>query len=195
MHPKALLMAGLAAAFLISPASGAAYGTTVSVPLNTDGAVAGGPSCSSSSTIAVGVTPQSATLSDTYSVAGLNLFEFSTVPFEVYWQPDTCGLAGGSLLLTNFETRAYDPDTAFFIATLGTSETEALPAAMSSGVINEDTLGFHSEGDGAIIATSMPSLTATTSALTISETLGTSSAGIPDLIYSTQATISVLTDN
>ncbi len=198
---KLALSAGLAAMFLISPASGAAFGSegSVTVTLDTTGYVDSGEVCTPSTTVSFGVTPTTTMTPYVYKPNGdgtpLTFFEFESDSFEVIWSPDTCGLSSGSLVLTDFTTQAFNSDGSLYGSLMSGLQFNGMPSRHESGVYNEATGYFHSTDSDSTVASTGAALEETISIVSITETMGVYAEALPDFVYSTTATLSVLSDN
>ena len=212
---RALLVGGLAAVLITASASGAAFGSdtgNATVELDTTGLLdtdggdggaggAGGGGCTPSAEISVignsEITQAGTSYADEYSN---NFFAFESGSFPVQWNPDTCGLSGGSLSLTEFKTEALDNGN--WITLRSGFIFNGLPATHYSGVYNLGAIDglnpagtFHQVSSNPTIDTADAASESTVTNINLTETLGlTNDATLPNHRYVTTATFSVLAD-
>lgn len=202
---RVFLVGGLAALMITAPASGAAFGTDGSAIVNLDttglidpglGGGGGGNDCVSTSDIfAIGNGPTAQLSAVTNNGAGETYFTFDSESFPIEWNPDSCGLSGGTLSLTDFKTEALVSGT--WRTVYSGLFFNGLPARQAnSGVYNLDAGGtFHQVASNPIIATTSANIGSTTTNVKIVETLGVNGSYLPDYSYGTTATFTVLSDN
>ena len=211
---NALLVSGLAAVLITAPASGSAFGADGSaiIELDTTGFLdagggtgdggGGGPTCTTTAVItSVDNAPSTQVGSLSNNGFGLSLFKFDSGSFPISWNPDICGVLGGSLSLTGFKTEAEV--SAGTYASLGDGfQVNGLPARNFSGVYNLDAVDeanpngtFHQVASNPTIATTTSNSNDSTTNINLTETLGVNNSSVlPNYRYVTTATFTVLTD-
>jgi len=211
---RTALVAGLAALLITAPASGAALGldgdaiieldTTNLVDTGAQGG-GGGLGCTTTSEISsIGngaITPAGTyTYLENYGNP-FGRFEFNSGSFPIIWNPDICGVAGGTLSVTAFKTEASISGQWVPLG-LG-AYFNGLPARQfSGGVYNLDATDennpngtFHRPSSNGNIAYTTANLGSTTTNVNVSEILDMDgSAMLPDYRYVTTATFTVLAD-
>ena len=211
---RALIVSGLAAVLITAPASGSAFGAdgNAIIELDTynlvDTSTQGGggvPACTTTSEISSignGSMTQagSYTFSENYGNP-FGSFAFNSGSFPIDWNPDTCGVVGGSLSVTAFKTEASINGQWAPLAK--GAYLNGLPArASNGGIFNLDAADvsnpdgtFHQPNSNPTIATTTANLGSTTTNVNVSETLEVSgSAMLPNHRYVTTATFTVLSD-
>lgn len=200
---KLALSAGLAAMFLISPASGAAFSATyqddgtVAVTFDTTGVVdtttVGVPNCAA--TISLANAPTTVAHSFTQDMGATYNFTFESAKFSAAWNPDTCGVMGGSLTLVALSAEAETSTGNWEL--LPAIPTDSLPAlnAMWSHV-QRTTAGGYANAflDMPTFLTVSGSTSNTVSELTLKPVLEYKSQLLPNLPYRASATLAVLSD-
>lgn len=211
---RTYLVAGLAALLITAPASGAAFGVDgdAIIELDTAGLVdsgaqggGGGPVCTTTSEISSignGSMTQngSYTLVDNYG-SPFGQFTFNSDSFPISWNPDSCGVVGGSLSVTAFKTEAF-VNNVWSPLSIG-FYFNGLPARESTGgIYNLDAIDdanpdgtFHQPNSNSTIATTVANLGSTSTNVKVLEVLDTPGSDmLPDYRYVTTATFTVLAD-
>lgn len=197
-----------------APASGAAFGTdgNAIISLDTTGIIdpgagagdggGGGGGCTSTSDIfALGNQSTSLPAVSSNNGYGETYFQFDSGSFPVVWNPDSCGISGGTLSLTDFKTEAYVSGN-WTPLSVGVFVNGLPGRQANSGVYNVDATDsmhedgtFHQVANNPTIASTPASLGSTTTNVNITETLGINGSYLPDYSYGTTATFTVLADN
>ena len=213
---RTMLICGLASLLVTAPASGSAFGVDGSAIIELDttglldagvdpGAGGGGASCTPAAEISsIGNGPSTQAGSYNYFENYGNpfgLFEFNSGSFPILWNPDICGVAGGSLSVTAFKTEASVNGQWMPLAT--GAYLNGLPARDSSGgIFNLDAADesnpngtFHRPNSNATLGYTTANLGSTTTNVNVSEKLVVAgSAMLPNYRYVTTATFTVLSD-
>lgn len=209
---RAALVGGLTALLITAPASGSAFAVDGSAIIELDttglldtgadqgGGGGGGASCTPTAEIS-SIGNGAMTSAGTYTTAwGLGYFEFNSGSFPVVWNPDTCGLSGGSLSLTDFKTEASVNGN--WMTVYAGMYFNGLPGRESnSGVYNLDAIDgnnpngtLHKVASNPTISTAVANLGSTTTNVNITETLSINGTALPNYRYVTTATFSVIAD-
>lgn len=215
---RTMLICGLASLLVTAPASGSAFGVDGSAIIELDttglldagvdpgaGGGGGGPACTPAaeiSSIDNGPSTQAGTYTYEENYGNpFGRFEFNSGSFPITWNPDSCGLVGGSLSVTAFKTEA-SVNGQWVPLALG-AFFNGLPARESTGgIFNLDAIDgsnpdgtFHQPNSNATIATTTANVGSTTTSVNVSEKLLVNgSAMLPNLRYVTTATFTVLSD-
>lgn len=211
---RTYLVAGLAALLITAPASGAAFGVDgdAIIELDTAGLVdsgaqggGGGPVCTTTSEISsIGNGSMTQNGSYTYYENYGNpfgRFTFNSGSFPILWNPDSCGVVGGSLSVTGFKTEAFV--NGVWAPLAKGAYLNGLPArGFTGGIYNLDAIDgsnpdgtFHEPNSNATITTTVANQGSTTTNVNVLETLEVNgSAMLPDYRYVTTATFTVLAD-
>lgn len=211
---RSSLVAGLVALLITAPATGAAFGldgdaiieldTTNLVDTGAQGG-GGGLGCTTTSEIS-SIGNGSMTQAGTYTYYEnygnpFGRFEFRSGSFPILWNPDNCGVIGGSLSVTGLKTEASINGQ--WVPLIQGAYFNGLPARESSGgIYNVDAIdgsnpdgSFHQPTANATIATTTANLGSTTTNVDIVENLNVNgSAMLPNYRYVTTATFTVLAD-
>lgn len=208
------IVAGFATLLIMAPASGAAFGTDGSAVIELDttgltesdaGGGGGGPTCTTASDISaienLEFTQQgSYTYSENYGNP-TGLFEFNSGSFPITWNPDICGVLGGTLAVTDFKTEASVNGTwsplgqGFYVNGLPSRQNNS--GVYNLDAIDADNIGgtFHAPTNTPTIATTSANFGSTTTNVKVTETLAVAgSAMLPNYRYVTTATFTVLAD-